>query len=165
MNMTGGEIIQHQERRLTSQAERHSFVTMRVNGQLFGASVQAVQDVVREQTIAPMPLAPHVIEGALNLRGRIITVLNMYKRLGVRAEELPDKHMHVVIENREELYSLMVDSVGDVLSLNVEEIDKAPVNLESAWRDIAAGIYRLDDELLVLLDINELLSFRITESG
>jgi purine-binding chemotaxis protein CheW len=149
------------QQQLAAQVERHSFVTMRVNGQLFGASVQTVQDVVREQTIAPMPLAPNVIEGALNLRGRIITVLNLYRRLGLPLEHMPEKHMHVVIENRDELYSLMVDCVGDVLSLPLQDIDKVPVNLEAAWREIAAGIYRLDEELLVLLDINELLNFHL----
>ena len=142
--------------------ERQSFVTMRVNGQLFGASVMTVQDVVREQKIARIPLAPHVVEGSLNLRGRIVTVINMYKRLGLPTSAMPKKQMHVVIEYRDELFSLMVDAVGDVLTLSVNQIDKVPVNIQSSWREMAAGICRLDGELLVLFDIAELMRFNLS---
>jgi purine-binding chemotaxis protein CheW len=135
-----------------------SFVTMRVNGQLFGASVKLVQDVVRAQNIAPIPLSPYVIEGAINLRGRIVTVLNMYRRLNLPLDKQPHKHMNVVIEYRDELYSLMVDSVGDVLNIPLSKIDKVPVNMQSNWQEISAGIYRLDSELLVLLDVERLLN-------
>ncbi len=137
--------------------EKQSFVTMRVNGQLFGASVMVVQDVVREQKIARIPLAPPVVEGSLNLRGRIVTVINMYKRLALSDANKPARQMHVVIEHRDELFSLMVDAVGDVLSVPIHQIDKVPVNLHSAWRDMAAGVYRLDSELLVLFDIAALM--------
>ncbi len=141
------------------QDQKQSYVTMRVNGQLFGASVTFVQDVVRDQSVAKIPLAPHVVEGSLNLRGRIVTVLNMYKRLGMQAESDTDKYMHVVIEYNDELFSLMVDSVGDVLSLTESDVDKVPVNMHAAWRDIASGVCRLDNELLVLFDVDELLNF------
>jgi purine-binding chemotaxis protein CheW len=136
----------------------HSFVTMRVNGQLFGASVKLVQDVVRAQNIAPIPLAPHVVEGAINLRGRIVTVINMYRRLNLPIEQQSAKHMNVVIEYRDELYSLMVDSVGDVLNISLGNIDKVPVNMQSNWQEISAGIYRLNNELLILLDAERLLN-------
>jgi purine-binding chemotaxis protein CheW len=148
------------DRNFTSAAtEKQSFVTMRVNGQLFGASVMVVQDVVRAHKIAHIPLAPSVVEGSLNLRGRIVTVINMYTRLGLPLADPAQKQMHVVIEYKDELFSLMVDAVGDVLSLPVDEIDKVPVNLHTSWRDIAAGVYRLDGELLVLFDISALLNF------
>jgi purine-binding chemotaxis protein CheW len=148
------------DRNFTSAAvEKQSFVTMRVNGQLFGASVMVVQDVVRAQKIARIPLAPPVVEGSLNLRGRIVTVINMVTRLGLPPAPEGTKQMHVVIEYKDELFSLMVDAVGDVLSLPVEEIDKVPVNLHASWREIAAGVYRLDGELLVLFDVGALLNF------
>lgn len=137
--------------------EKQSFVTMRVNGQLFGASVMVVQDVVREQKIAHIPLAPFMIEGSLNLRGRIVTVINMYQRLGLSNATKPARQMHVVIEYRDELFSLMVDAVGDVLSVPIGQIDKVPVNLHASWREMAAGVYRLDNELLVLFDITALM--------
>lgn len=137
-----------------------SFVTMRVADQLFGASVMVVQDVLRAQRIAPIPLAPSEVAGSLNLRGRIVTVIDMRTRLGLPGLEDDRSSMHVVVEYGEELFSLMVDCVGDVLNLPLAQIEKAPANLAPLWKDIAAGVSRLDSELLVLLDIQSVLSFR-----
>lgn len=137
-----------------------SFVTMRVDGQLFGASVMMVQDVLRAQSIAPIPLAPREIAGSLNLRGRIVTVIDMRARLGLPPVSDAKSVMHVVAEYNEELFSLMVDCVGDVLNLPLDQIEKAPANLEPLWKDIAAGVHRLDSELLVLLDIQSILTFK-----
>ncbi|TAE82043.1 MAG: chemotaxis protein CheW [Alphaproteobacteria bacterium] len=143
------------------QSPPQSFVTMRVGGQLFGASVMVVQDVVRGQQIARIPLAPSVIEGALNLRGRIVTVINMRRRLGIsERSDTGARPMHVVIDYNDELYSLLVDSVGDVLSLSSHEIDKVPVNIQASWRELAAGVTKLESELLVLFDITALLNFQ-----
>jgi purine-binding chemotaxis protein CheW len=148
----------------SKRTREQSFVTMRVNGQLFGASVYAVQDILRRQTVTRIPLAPPMVQGALNLRGRIVTAINMYRRLDILTVEPPAQPMHVVLDFKGELYSLMVDSVGDVLSLPLEFIDKAPVNLPASWRDITAGVYRLQHELLVLFDIQALLEFQPAES-
>lgn len=137
-----------------------SFVTMRVAGQLFGASVMMVQDVLRIQQIAPIPLAPREIAGSLNLRGRIVTVIDMRQRLGLPPLEDPRTVMHVVVQYNEELCSLMVDCVGDVLNLSLAQIEKSPANLEPLWREISAGVHRLDSELLVLLDIQSILTFK-----
>lgn len=137
-----------------------SFVTMRVAGQLFGASVMVVQDVLRAQTIAPVPLAPREVSGSLNLRGRIVTVINVRTRLGVEPFSDPSTAMHVVVEYQDELYSLMVDAVGDVLNLPLAQIEKVPANLEPLWKDVAAGVHRLDSELIVLLDIQSILTFK-----
>jgi purine-binding chemotaxis protein CheW len=145
---------------LSVMGSAQSFVTMRVSGQLFGASVMVVQDVLRAQTIAPVPLAPREVSGSLNLRGRIVTVVDMRARLGL--DPFPDPHsvMHIVVEYQDELYSLMVDAVGDVLNLPMIQIEKAPANLEPLWKDVAGGICRLDSELLVLLDIQSILTFQ-----
>lgn len=137
-----------------------SFVTMRVAGQLFGASVMVVQDVLRAQRIAPIPLAPAEVAGSLNLRGRIVTVIDVRSRLGLPGVEDERSVMHVVVEYGDELFSLMVDSVGDVLNLPLAQIEKAPANLAPLWKDIAAGVSRLDSELLVLLDIQSILTFK-----
>jgi purine-binding chemotaxis protein CheW len=145
------------ETRNSSHIDTQSFVTMRVHNQLFGASVKLVQDVVRAQRIAPIPLAPYVIQGSINLRGRIVTVFNMYRRLNLPLDKQPEKHMNVVLEYRDELFSLMVDSVGDVLNIPLSKIDKVPVNMHASWQEIAAGICRLESELLVLLDVERLL--------
>lgn len=154
----------YEQRKAPVRTQQQSFVTMRVDGQLFGASVYAVQDILRAQNIATIPLSPYVVEGSLNLRGRIVTALNLRKRLGLLPSEEDTKSMHVVLEFHDELYSLMVDSVGDVLSIPLDAIDKTPVNLHASWRELAAGVHQLDGELLVLFDIQALLTFDASEA-
>lgn len=129
------------------------FVTMRVGQQRFGISVTAVQDVIRRQRITPIPHAADIIAGALNLRGRIVTAIDVRKRLGLDTYPEPDKVMKIVVEYQHELFALMVDSVGDVLTLPLNGIEKTPANLSETWRQVAAGVYKLDAELLVILDI------------
>jgi purine-binding chemotaxis protein CheW len=135
------------------------FVTIRVGGQLFGVSVLMVQDVLRQQPIARIPLAPVEIAGSLNLRGRIVTVVDMRVRMEMPSREEEEERMHVVVEHRDELFSLMVDSVGDVLNIPVRYIEKSPANLERNWRELAHGVSKLDKELLVILDVQSLLTF------
>lgn len=137
----------------TTSNARQEFVTMRIGAQLFGISVLAVRDVMRCQPIAPVPLASPMIAGSLNLRGRIVTAFDMRCRLGMEPYPERDKIMKVVVEVRHELYALMVDEVGDVMSLTMDRFEKVPANMESAWRGMSAGIFKLDNELLVILDV------------
>jgi purine-binding chemotaxis protein CheW len=137
--------------------EQHMFVTMRIDTQLFGISVKHVRDVLKEQKITSVPLAPQEVAGSLNLRGRIVTVLDVRKRLRLGNKESDAKGMFVVVEHKNELYSLMVDSVGEVLNVAAGAIEKTPANLGGAWKEVASGIYKLDGELLVIIDIKTLL--------
>lgn len=130
---------------------------MRVSDQLFGISVMSVQDVLRRQRIANVPLAPRIVAGSLNLRGRIVTAIDMRIRLGLPPFEDFTEAMHVVVDHKSEMYSLVVDGVGDVLSLPLEKFEKAPSNLEDAWRSVSAGVYKLEKELLVILDVNNII--------
>ena len=139
--------------------EIHEYVTMRVSGQLFGIAVQAVQDVLRSQKITRIPQAPKEIAGSLNLRGRIVTAIYLRARLGLTPLEPGTKTMSVVVEHKGEFFSLIVDSVGDVLSLEREHFESNPTNLNPKWRDVSAGLYRLKGELLVIIDIQNLLKF------
>ena len=135
------------------------FVTLRVDKQLIGVSVMVVQDILRSMRITHIPLSPPEVAGLMNLRGRIVTVVDVRKRLQLpeRAEGVPV--MHAVVEYRDELYSLMVDGIGEVLNLPVNSIEKNPANMEAGWRDISAGVYRLQKELMVLIDVQALLRF------
>lgn len=133
-------------------------VTMRVDDQLFGIPVQHVRDVLREQKVARVPLAPPEIAGSINLRGRIVTVINMRERLKLAPKQDKQPYMFVVVERHQELYSLMVDSVGDVMNVSHSHIEKSPANLSASWREIASGIHRLDGELLVIIDPKALLN-------
>lgn len=134
------------------------FVTMWVDGQMFGIEVHSVRDVLRGQIITPIPLAPPEVAGSLNLRGRIVTVVDMRRRLRLETRPAHMQGSFVVVERKGELYSLMVDRVGEVLTTTPGNIEKVPANLVPNWKEIATGIYKTDHELLVLVDVQTLLS-------
>lgn len=134
------------------------FVTMYVGEQMIGISVLVVQDVLRKMEMARVPLAPQEIAGIINLRGRIITVIDMRRRLQLEATDENADCMHCVVEHKEELFSLKVDSVGEVLNIPLTRIDKPPANLEEQWKAVSAGVCQLDGELLVILDVQALLT-------
>jgi purine-binding chemotaxis protein CheW len=133
-------------------------VTMRVDGQLFGIPVLHVRDVFKEQRVASIPLAPPEILGSINLRGRIVTVIDLRVRLRLKARENNAPHMFVTVEHKNEYYCLMVDSVGEVLTIAGAKIEKAPSNLTENWREVASGVSRLEQELLVVIDIDTLFT-------
>ena len=139
------------------------FVTMRLGAQLFGISVMAVRDVMRRQQIASVPLAPPVIAGSLNLRGRIVTAIDMRVRLGLPTYPTPEKVMKVVVEYQHDLFALMVDSVGDVLALPMNRFEKVPSNMDASWRAVAAGVFKLEKELLVILDVASVIDHLMRE--
>ncbi len=134
------------------------FVTMRINRQLFGIPVKYVRDVLRAQKVTPIPLAPAEVAGSLNLRGRIVTVINLRKRLSLAPQEGEASAMFVVVEHKNDLYSLMVDNVDEVMTIPAGAIEKVPGNLGGSWKDVASGIYKLEEELLVIIDTETLLT-------
>lgn len=135
------------------------YLSLRIDQQLFGIPVLQIQDVLREQSVTRIPLAPDEISGALNLRGRIVTSINMRKRLGLpRADNtITKRNMSVVVEHDQELFSLVIDKVGDVLELDYNAIEALPSTLDPVWASVAAGVCRLEGQLLVILDIERLL--------
>lgn len=149
------EVEKADERRKRSS----DFLTVMIGNQIFGIPVLQVQDVLGEQKVTKIPLAPPEVAGSLNLRGRIVTAINVRRRLG-----LPDndnnasKQMSVVVEHESELYSLIIDRVGDVLSLTDDTFEKNPSTLDPLWREISSGIYRLNDKLLIVMDVPKFLN-------
>ncbi len=140
-----------------------TFVTFVVHNQLFGIPVQRVQDVLMPDVIAAVPLSAPEISGSINLRGRIVTVIDVRKRLALPPYEgtAQKRRMGVTIESGAEFYSLLVDSVGDIMSPGAHEHESNPSTLDPLWRDIAEGVYRIEGGLLVALDIERLLDIAI----
>jgi purine-binding chemotaxis protein CheW len=134
-------------------SDEKEFVTMKLGDYYFGVSVLAVQDVLRSHKIMQIPLTPPMVAGSLNLRGRIVTAIDLRKRLGMEPFADLSKAMHVVVQYRDELFSLLVDNVGDVMSLSMNQFEKTPSNLQNDWRDMAAGVFKLDGKLLIILDV------------
>jgi len=136
------------------------FVTFTLAGQLFGLPIARVQDVFRPSRITRVPLAGAEVAGVLNLRGRIVTVIDMRQRLDVRQRQAGDAPMAIGIEAKGESFGLLIDAVGEVLKLSVTEREPNPINLDRKLAALSAGVYRLDGELLVVLDIDRVLDVR-----
>ncbi len=136
----------------------YDFLTIRIAGQIFGIPVLQVQDVLGEQKVTRIPLAPPEVSGSLNLRGRIVTAMNVRRRLGLPDNDINKSNMSVVVEFENELYSLIIDEVGDVLGLNKDSFEKTPATLDPVWREVSTGIYRLEKDLLIVLDVPKLIN-------
>lgn len=133
-------------------------VTLTVGDQLCGVPVLAVRDILGEQVITRIPLAPPEIAGSLNLRGRIVTVIDLRRRLRLPAAPPGQVRMSVVAEQGGELYALLVDQVSEVLSLDASTFERNPPTLGKTWAGFSTGIFRLDGRLLVVLDVSKLLA-------
>ena len=134
------------------------FVTLTVAGQLCGVPVLGVRDVLGPQTITRIPLAPPEIAGSLNLRGRIVTAIDLRRRLGLPEAAAGAARMSVVGEHGGEFYALLVDQVSEVLSLPANIFERNPPTLAPAWAAYSLGIYRLSGALLIVLDVGRLLT-------
>lgn len=134
-------------------------VTVKVGSQLFGIPVLDIEDIIGPQNVTQIPRASRIIEGALNLRGRIVTAIDMRRRLGLGGEGPRGAHMNVVIERNGDLYSLVVDEVGEVLSLEDSALEPHPPTMAVATREVSSGIHRLDHALMVALDVERVLDF------
>lgn len=137
------------------------YVTFRVGDQLFGIPVLRVQDILTPDRIAPVPLAPKEVKGSINLRGRIVTVIDVRIRLGLPPRDKKiQENMGVTVEQGHDLYTLLVDKIGDVISLSKDLYEKNPGTLDPLWREFCTGVFRLEKELMVVLDIDCLLNLR-----
>ncbi|GJL84298.1 MAG: chemotaxis protein CheW [Micavibrio sp.] len=142
-----------------SRDQSKDFLTIIIAEQRFGIPVLQVQDVLGEQIVTNIPLAPSEVAGSLNLRGRVVTAIDVRRRLGIDpSKDGEATGMSVVVEHENELYSLIIDRVGDVLTLKDDMFENNPPTLDAIWREISGGIFRLEEELLVVLDVPKLLS-------
>ncbi|MBL6928613.1 MAG: chemotaxis protein CheW [Rhodospirillales bacterium] len=137
--------------------DTQEYVTLTVAGQWFGIPVLDVQDVLGPRPVAHIPLADKVVAGSINLRGRIVTVIDMRKRLGLPPRDDDDPGMNIVVEQGGNLYSLRIDAVGEVLEADESNYDRNPATIDPMWRDFSNGIYRLENQLLIILDVEKLL--------
>lgn len=142
----------------TARSAEDVFVTLSVADQLCGIPVLSVRDVLGPQIITRIPLAPFEVAGSLNLRGRIVTTIDLRRRLRLPAAPSGAAQMSVVAEQAGELYALLVDQVSEVLSLPASQFERNPPTLRQEWARYSTGIYRLQGRLLVVLDVAKLLA-------
>ena len=139
-------------------AQGYQLVTFVVDGQSFGISALKVRDVLRRQPLTKVPLAPADIAGAINLRGHIVTAIDVRSRLGAKPREHDEPTMCVVVEGADEWFCLIVDAVGDVITIADAAVEPSPASLPDDWAKMIRGVHRMPDHLLLLLDIDQLLS-------
>ncbi|MBI4384343.1 MAG: chemotaxis protein CheW [Nitrospinae bacterium] len=133
-------------------ADEKQFCTFYLDNLFFGVEVLTVQEVFRYQEMTTAPLAPPVVKGLINLRGQIITAIDLRKRL-----ELPERPegklpMNVVVRTSDGVVSLLVDEIGDVLEAPAEAFERSPDTVNGVTRELIKGVYKLKDSLLLILD-------------
>lgn len=139
------------------QQATEQLLTFTLASQMFGVPIQKVNDVLGPQKITRLPLAPSAVAGVMNLRGRIVTAIDVRRCLRQPDRTPEDGSMSVVVEQKGELFSLVIDNVGDVLSLSDESFEATPETLDPVWKDVSVGVHKLDGRILVVLDVGQLL--------
>jgi purine-binding chemotaxis protein CheW len=128
------------------------FSTFFVADLFFGVDVLRVQEVLRFQQMTRVPQAPEVIEGLINLRGQIVTAIDMRRRLHLPPRDDDQTPMNIVVRTEDGAVSLLVDEIGDVLDVDAAAYERPPENLDPAARDLIRGVYKLNDRLMLVLD-------------
>jgi len=141
------------------------FSTFFVADLFFGVDVLNVQEVLRYQQMTPVPQAPEVIEGLINLRGQIVTAIDMRRRLGLPPRAEDKSPMNIVVRTSDGAVSLLVDEIGDVLDMDAAAYERPPENLASAARDLIRGIYKLKGRLLLVLDAERTAELTVNSGG
>lgn len=127
-------------------------------GMTFGVNAVEVQEVMRAQPVTRVPLADPAVVGLMNLRGQIVTTIDLRTRFGLPPRAASDKPFNVVIRCADGMFSLLVDSIGDVVSPAGESFEALPENVPSLFRDLIAGAYKLPDRLLFVLVLDRVVS-------
>lgn len=128
------------------------FATFMLDGLFFGVDVLKVQEVIRYQEMTRVPLAPPEISGLINLRGQIVTALDLRRRLELHPRLDDRRPMNVVVRTDDGAVSLLVDEIGDVVEVSEEGFERPPETIEGVARDLIRGVYKLKDRLLLILD-------------
>ena len=136
------------------------YVTVTVDGQWLGLPIERVHDVFVVAEMTPVPLASDEIAGLLNLRGRVVTAVSLRRRLGLREAPARERRMAVGLEHGGEAYGLLVDEVGEVLKLSPGGLQPNPVHMDPRWAGLSQGVHQLQSSLLIILNVEQTLSFQ-----
>lgn len=150
--MSTATMNQHTSSRKSATRTEEQFCTFRLGGLLFGVEVLCVQEVLLTQEMTRIPLAHAVIKGLINLRGQIVTAIDLRTRLGMEPLDSEKHPMNVVVRSGETAFSLVVDEIGDVVDVDAESFEEPPETLTGHARDLILGAYKLERELLLVLD-------------
>ena len=140
---------------MNSQSEvtisSNEYVTVTIRDQLFGLPIGEVEDVFEPQMVTKVPLAPPEVVGVLNLRGRIVSLVDVCTRLGMESLQ-PEKPMAIGLRREGGTYALLVDAVGDVIHPDKGSMEPVPSHLDTRWKSVCVGVHQLEDKLMMVLD-------------
>lgn len=125
----------------------------------FGIEVEKVQEVTRYQEMTRIPLAPPVVGGLINLRGQIVTAIELRQRLNLSDRSIDLVPLNVIVRTGDDIASLLVDDIGDVLEVSQEDFETPPDTFPSHMRSLIRGAYKLKDRLLLFLDVDKVVDF------
>jgi purine-binding chemotaxis protein CheW len=145
--------VSSESRRSDSASAGHSgeYVTVTIRDQLFGLPINLVEDVFEPQMVTKVPLAPAEVVGVLNLRGRIVTVVDICAKLGI-PHVAPEKPMAIGLRRDGGAFALLVDAVGDVIHPEESSLEPVPSHLDQAWKSVCTGVHQLEGKLMMVLD-------------
>ncbi len=146
-------------------ASTSQFCTFCVGDHFFGIDVQHVQEVLRYQQMTHVPLASRVVEGLINLRGQIVTAIDMRRRLSMEERPADSLPMNVVLTASHGAISLLVDEIGDVLEVSDDDFEAPPETLDPTLGELVRGVYKLTDRLLLVLDASQAIRLFDTEAA
>jgi purine-binding chemotaxis protein CheW len=133
-------------------AGKKQFSTFVVDGLLFGVEVEKVQEVIRYQEMTRVPLAPAMVKGLINLRGQIVTAIDLRRRLALRERAATDLPMNVVVRHEDGAVSLLVDEIGDVVEVDDQTFEPPPDTVDRQAREFILGVHKLSGRLMHVLD-------------
>ncbi|HKF02080.1 MAG TPA: chemotaxis protein CheW [Candidatus Sulfotelmatobacter sp.] len=138
-------------------ASTQQFCTFLLDGHMFGTPVPKVQEVIQHQEMTRVPLAPDVVRGLINLRGQIVSAIDLRRRLGLEDRPAGQLPMNVVVRTNDGAVSLLVDEIGDVIEVEEETLESPPETLQDFAREVVNGVYKLSGHLLLALDIDKIV--------
>jgi purine-binding chemotaxis protein CheW len=136
-------------------ANTSQFCTFYLDKLLFGVELKGVQEVIRSLGMTKVPLAPNVVSGLINLRGQIVTAVDLRRRLELDAAPPGANAMNVVVRSEDGAVSLLVDEIGDVVEVEESSFERPPETLRGSVRNMILGIHKLNDRLMHVLDIEK----------
>ena len=153
-------------KQMKEQQHTNELLTCRVGEQWIGFRVQQVREVVKQQPRTHMPKAPDAVAGLINLRGRVITELEVRQVVGLSArEEGKPFHVAIVETLSGEDFGLIVDDVGGVIVPDVQALEPTPQSLDAAWRQVSDGVLKQEDGVLVLVNVDRFIGLTVPGLG
>ena len=146
-------------------AQRRQYAACVVGDLLVGVKVEAVQEVTGGAELTPVPLAPPLVSGLLNLRGHIVTAIDLRRALQVRDRMPAERPVNLILRTDAGSVSLLVDQVGDVVDVDDDDFETSPPTLRGRLRELIAGAYKLDGKLLLVLETDAVLACSSSETS